>query len=421
MTENPETGTPGAERLSTRHAAERLGVKPETVYAYVSRGLLRRHRSANGRGSTFDAAEVDALALSRRSGRRPAPAAGVASPLTTGITLIEDDRCYYRGVDSSALAARHDYEEVAQWLWTGRLTPGVRFTAPPGQIAAARAGVAALPPSGTAEDRLHAATVAASAGDPLRSDLSPGTVHATARALVATLVEAQPELGPPPPDGAPLAARLWPRLTPRPPSAAGLRALDAALVLLLDHDMAVSTLAARVAATARAHPYAVALAGLGALDGPLHGAAAAPAHRMLRETSERDEAGDGAAAVVGTRLREGARVPGIGHLLYRRRDPRAETLFGLLEAVPEAAGALDASRRIVTAAGRHRPAFGNVDLALAVLSVGCGMQPEAGQVVFAVARTSGWVAHALEEYTEPAMRLRPSGQYRGPRPPRPVP
>ncbi|MFX4293468.1 citrate synthase [Streptomyces bohaiensis] len=414
MTDDPET-----ERLTTQQAAERLGVKPETVYAYVSRGLLRRHRSGHGRGSTFDAAEVDGL--SRRSGRRSAPVGPQHAPLVTGVTLIEDDRCYYRGVDSSALALRHGYEEVAHWLWTGELVPGTRFDAPAGQVAAARAAVEALPATGTAEDRLHAATVAASAGDPLRSDLTPATVHATARALVATLVEAHPLVGPPPPDGAPLAARLWPRLTARPASDAGLRALDAALVLLLDHDMAVSTLAARVAATARAHPYAVTLAGLGALDGPLHGAAAAPAHRMVREALERDATGDGAAAVVGARLREGARVPGVGHLLYTGDDPRATTLFALLEDVPGAGPAVGAARRIVAAAGRHRPTFGNVDLALAALSVGCGMQSEAGQVVFAVARTSGWVAHALEEYAEPAMRLRPSGRYRGPRPPRPVP
>jgi copper oxidase (laccase) domain-containing protein len=61
------------------------------------------------------------------------------------------------------------------------------------------------------------------------------------------------------------------------------------------------------------------------------------------------------------------------------------------------------------------------DLALAVLSVSCGMAPESGQVIFAVARIAGWIAHALEEYAEPPLRLRPSGVYRGPRPPRPLP
>lgn len=72
---------------------------------------------------------------------------------------------------------------------------------------------------------------------------------------------------------------------------ASLRVLDAALALLVDHDLAASTLAARVAASARAHPYAVVSAGLGALDGPLHGQASALVHRMLAEVLERGSAG----------------------------------------------------------------------------------------------------------------------------------
>lgn len=63
----------------------------------------------------------------------------------------------------------------------------------------------------------------------------------------------------------------------------------------------------------------------------------------------------------------------------------------------------------------------NVDLALAVLTVSCGMAAEAGETVFAVARTAGWMAHALEEYQERPLRMRPSGQYHGPRPPQPMP
>nr|MYR40268.1 helix-turn-helix domain-containing protein [Streptomyces sp. SID4944] len=130
MTDQPEPG-PGsrtATRLTTREAAELLGVKPETVYAYVSRGQLSSARAAGGRGSTFDADEVRALA--RRSGRRdPAPAGGDLV-FRTGITLIEDDRYYFRGVDATELARRHRYEEVAEWLWTGELRPGARFEAP---------------------------------------------------------------------------------------------------------------------------------------------------------------------------------------------------------------------------------------------------------------------------------------------------
>lgn len=418
MAEGTTAGADGPQprRLTTREAAERLGVKPETVYAYVSRGQLTSTRAENGRGSTFDAREVDALA---RGSARRAPAAGPREPagLSTRITLIGREHCYFRGVDTSELARHRQYEEVADWLWTGSLTPGIRFTAPEPLLAAARRAVDALPEHSTADDRLRAATVAAATADPLRFDLAPRAVLDTARGLIATLVAALPVQGPPPGDRPQLARALWAGLTPKAPTPAALRALDAALVLLIDHDLAVSTLAVRIAASTRAHPYAVALAGLGALEGPLHGAASGPAHRMLTEVLERGSA----AAVIAEQLREGRPVPGLGHLLYPGEDPRAVTLFALLDEVPEAAPALSAARDVAATAGRQDPRHPNIDLALAVLTASSGMPPGAGQAIFAVARTAGWFAHALEEYAEPALRLRPSGTYRGPRPPQPLP
>ncbi|GAA2430826.1 citrate synthase [Streptomyces pulveraceus] len=410
-------------RLSTREAAERLGVKPETVYAYVSRGQLSSSRAPGGRGSTFDAAEIDALA--RRTGRRaPSPAPGDLV-FRTGITLIEDDRYYFRGVDATELARQYAYEEVAEWLWTGELRPGIRFTAPAEALAAARRAVDALPAHSGSTDRLRVAVVAAATTDPLRFDLSREAVLAAARSLVPTLVSALPRAAgaPPEPGGAPdasgagLARRLWPKLTARPADEPSLAVLDTALALLIDHDLAASTLAARVAASAHAHPYAVVSAGLGVLEGPLHGAASGLAHRMLTEVLERGSA----APVVADHLRTGRRVPGLGHRLYTSEDPRARTLFALLAEVPRAAGALAAARDVVTTMARHAPLLANVDLALAVLSVSCGMPAEAGETVFAVSRTAGWIAHALEEYGERPLRMRPSGQYGGPRPPQPLP
>ncbi len=410
-------GGDGAERrLSTREAAERLGVKPETVYAYVSRGQLTSRRNPGGRGSTFDAAEVDALA--RRGARREPAAQGGDLAIRTGITLIDQDRCYYRGVDSSELTSRYGYEEVTDWLWTGVLRPGVRFTAPEDALAAARRAVGALPAHSGPMDRLRVAVVAAASADPLRFDLSEDAVLGTARALIPVLVDALPHLGSP--NGhtsAPLPRRLWSRLTPERPDEPSLRALDAALTLLIDHDLAASTLAARVAASARAHPYAVVSAGFGALDGPLHGAASGLAHRMLLEVLDRGSA----AAVVADHLRAGRRVPGLGHRVYQGEDPRARTLFRLLEDVPQAGPALAAAREVAATTARHTALHANVDLALAVLTVSAGMTPEAGETVFAVARTAGWIAHALEEYAERPLRMRPSGHYQGPRPPQPMP
>ncbi|AWK13120.1 citrate synthase [Streptomyces spongiicola] len=407
-------------RLTTREAAERLGVKPETVYAYVSRGQLGSRRDPGGRGSTFDAREVDEL-LSR--GRRQAGAGGEGTPVVrTGITLIDKDGYYFRGVDATELARRYHYEEIADWLWTGTLEQGVRFTAPPGLLDAARRAVGALPPHSGPVDRLRVAAIAAAAADPLRFDLDPSAVTGVGRTLIPTLVDALPVAAALPvatahrgEDG--LAPRLWSRLTARPADEAPLRALDMALALLIDHDLAASTLAVRVAASARAHPYAVVSAGLGALDGPLHGAASGLAHRMLAEVLERGSA----APVVADHLRAGRRVPGLGHRLYPAQDPRAEALFGALAGIPDARPALEAAREVEATAARQEELHSNVDLALAALSVSAGMAPEAGETVFAVARTAGWIAHALEEYEERPLRMRPSGRYNGPRPPRPAP
>ncbi|WP_411084163.1 citrate synthase [Streptomyces sp. cmx-18-6] len=416
MTDQPEPGAQRPPRLTTREAAELLGVKPETVYAYVSRGQLGSVRAAGGRGSTFDADEVRALA--RRSGRREPSPAGGELVFRTGITLIEQDRYYFRGVDATELARRHSYEEVAEWLWTGELRAGARFEAPPETLAAARRTVGALPAHSGSTDRLRVAVTAAAAMDPLRFDLTPPAVLSSARGLIPTLVGALPVLGTPlEAEGGSLARRLWPRLTARPVDAPALAALDAALALLIDHDLAASTLAARVAASAHAHPYAVVSAGLGVLEGPLHGAASGLAHRMLQEAVDRGSA----VPVVADHLRTGRGVPGLGHRLYRGEDPRARTLFALLEDVPQAAGALAAAREVVGTTARHAPLHANIDLALAVLSVSCGMAAEAGETVFAVSRTAGWIAHALEEYGERPLRIRPSGQYTGPRPPQPLP
>ncbi|MFI5524949.1 citrate/2-methylcitrate synthase [Streptomyces platensis] len=415
MAEQEAAQDADGQRLSTREAAARLGVKPETVYAYVSRGQLTSRREPGSRGSTFDAKEIDALA--RRTGRREPSTSSGELAVRTGITLIDRDHCYFRGVDTSELAARYSYEEVAEWLWTGELRPGIHFTAPQDALTAAQRAVQALPAHSGPMDRLRVAVIAAATADPLRFDLSDDTVTETARSLIPILVDALPSQTPKQRAADSLAPRLWSRLSAEPADAAALRVLDAALVLLIDHDLAASTCAVRVAASARAHPYAIVSAGFGALDGVLHGAASGLAHRMLLEVLDRGSA----ATVVADHLRAGRRVPGLGHRLYGGEDPRARTLFKLLEDVPQARPALEAARQVITTTARHTELHANVDLALAVLTVSTGMPTEAGETIFAISRTAGWIAHALEEYAERPLRLRPSGQYHGPRPPQPLP
>lgn len=415
--QEPAASAHEGRRLSTKEAAELLGVKPETVYAYVSRGQLSSRRAPDGRGSTFDAKDVEELRRRNRRDSSGSSSTGGELSVRTRITLIDKDRYYYRGVDATELAARHSYEEIAEWLWTGELRPGVTFTAPEASVTAARAAVAALPEHSGPTDRLRVAAVAASVADPLRYDLSENAVLGTARTLIPTLVAALPPMRLEHRDEAPLAHHLWSRLSGRTPDEASLRVLDTALGLLADHDLAASTLAVRVAASARAHAYAAVSAGLGVLEGPLHGAAGGLAHRLLLDVLERGTA----APVVADELRAGRSVPGLGHRLYTGEDPRARALFALLEEMPGAAPALAAARDIVTTTARHTPLHANVDLALAVFTVASGMHSDAAETVFAVARTAGWIAHTLEEYGERPLRMRPSGQYVGARPPQPLP
>lgn len=426
-------------RLTTAEVARRLGVKPQTVYAYVSRGLLHSVRQPGGHGSWFDAAEVDRL-IARGGARRRGRAGG--PEVRTRLTLISGGRLYYRGRDATELAREHTFESVAGWLWLGeeghRLpTP---FTAPAEVLSRARAALAALPPTARLTDRLRTVVTVAAAADPLRFQIEPTEVAATGAALLAAMVDALPMAGRPsgadasgeslPGEGAPeagtspedasgedtrLAARLWPRLTGRVPDLVPLATLNGALVLLADHDLAASTVAARVAASTRAHPYAVVSAGLAALDGPLHGNAVSAAYRLIAEAMA---SGD-PVEVYAERLRSDGRVAGFAdhvHLLYPDGDVRAATLLDALAGAGLPASLQAAVDGLVAAARRRSPRPPTIDFALAVLCHAYDMPPDAGEAIFAIARTAGWIAHALEEYAAPGQRFRFTGSYVGEQP-----
>jgi citrate synthase len=185
--------------------------------------------------------------------------------------------------------------------------------------------------------------------------------------------------------------------------------LRAALVLLADHELAASTLAARVAASVRADPYAVVATGLGAVGGALHGGASLGAETML--AAAQDAAG--APRVVGELLRRGERVPGFGHFVYRGGDPRAQLLLAMVRSAVPASPRLAVVDSVLAEMHRRALPEPNIDFALAVLASCAGMIRGAGEVIFAVARTAGWLAHALEEYTA-RTPLRPRAVYTGP-------
>jgi citrate synthase len=395
--------------MDAGEAAKRLGVKPATLYAYVSRGVLRRHRGEDGR-SRFDAAEVERLARRGRPRRGPSPAEVV---IESQITALGADRPYYRGQDALELAAHFDFEAVAGWLWTGSAPAeqDATWRAAPEAVNAGRAAQACLPDDLLPLEWLQFIVPALGATDPRRLTFDPLAVVAVGQSLIAGMVDCLP---PGSPSAAPeqtIAARLWPKLTPAPATPALVDALRVALVLLADHELAASTLAARVAASVRADPYAVVSAGLAAIGGALHGGASLGAEALLAEVRH----GQDARQALGLRLRRGERIPGFGHSVYKGQDGRGALLLDRVRAAAPDHDGLAAADAVVAEAKRRRLPELNVDFGLAALATVAGMTSGAGEAIFAIARTVGWLAHALEEYANPT-RLRLRAAYVGPAP-----
>ncbi|HEX5303866.1 MAG TPA: citrate/2-methylcitrate synthase, partial [Streptosporangiaceae bacterium] len=394
--------------------------KPATLYAYVSRGVLTRARAADGRASLFSADEVDRLA---RKGRPRRPAGTLEITVESAITEITADSLRFRGLDATRLAVSRTFEEVAELLWTGELRPeGGPWQARPAALAAGRAAQAALPAGTLPLERLQVIVPAMAATDPLRLQLDPSAVVAAGRNVIAGMVDCLPPAvpspdaagqGASPPDAAAgqaglVATRLWARLCGHRASPGLLHAISAALVLLADHELAASTLAARAAASVRADPYAVVGTGLGAVSGALHGGASLGAETLLAAASGPGDV----PRVVAELLRRGEKVPGFGHFVYRGGDPRATVLLDLVRRAAPKSGQLAVAEAVLAEVRQKSLPEPNIDFALATLARVAGMVRGAGEAIFAVSRTAGWVAHALEAYSGPGP-LRPRAIYTG--------
>ena len=388
--------------LTAAEAAARLGVKRESLYAYVSRGMLDRRLSEDGRTSLFALHDVERLRTERRRGR-PA-STSIDLTVTTSLTQISDDGVWYRGVPLADIAGRWSFERAAEWLWHGvddehvRPWPRLRGLAAPAHVAGARR-----------IDDLVALTAVVAAGDRARG---PATAAVAGRRLIGAFADHFPvpaKRRPTRPIDGSIAARLAARLGLPVPQDDLVSLVDTTLVALADHDLASSTLAARIAASTRADAYGVVISGLGVLTGPLHGAASGQVHRFLADA---ERAGD-VAATVEAHLAAGERIPGFGHKIYRTVDPRYPLLLDALRRTGRDLAVVDTTVRVVHERLGLHP---NVDLAIGAMSLSIGLPPDTGELLFAVARTAGWLAHAIEEYDEAPVRYRPRAVYIGPRP-----
>jgi citrate synthase len=383
--------------VDARTAAERLGVDVRTLYAYVSRGSLRRVSSPDGRSSRYDSDDLELLAQRSRPRTLPRPTASIDLIIATRVSTVTDGVVRYRGKDVLDLvAAGASFENVADLLWQDAAGD---WPQPPAADEAAwdfldalgtsvpvlqrfAIAIAALPASTLPASTLPASTLPAC--------MPPAQWAAYGRCLIGCLtgVGGRPRAASGArdlPRGA--ASRLWERWSPLRPTPARVRALNTALVLLAEHELALSTLSVRVAASARATPGACVLAGLSTLSGALHGGVGPVVHDILAS-------GDRRAA---------PRSPvAFGHLVHRHGDPRTAPL---LDAVYAFATPADRAR-ISEGARQAAAAQPNIDFPLGALTYAARMPPEAATAIFAIARTAGWIAHAAEEYAEPPLRFR---------------
>ena len=375
----------------------------------------------------------------------PAPSASStsASPVASGLdgyefarTALSDvdgarGRLVLRGHDVEALAGVASFEQVVGLFLDGALPADdrdlrralgaarVKAFARRDALSAAAGDTPPAPPADDM-DALRAAVAHLSTTGVDRDDAL--LVVAATAVYAAARDRARRGLAPVAPDPTRgHAADLLRMLRGDAPPAHDTAALDAYLTTVVDHGMNASTFAARVVASTGSDLVSAVVAGLGALKGPLHGGAPGPVLDML------DAVGAPARARpwLVDALARGDRVMGMGHRVYRVRDPRAAVLEGAIERLAVAAGGgrrLALARAVEQEATRllaerkpDRPLRANVEFFTAVLLDAVSVDRRTMTPVFAAARVVGWCAHVFEQRAVGRL-VRPSSTYVGPDP-----
>ena len=388
--------------MTAQEAAATLSVSPATIYAYVSRGMIRSEAAADGRNKRYRADDIRALKERRAplDARQPVESSSQLA-FDSAICLITPEGPFYRGASAADLSQKSSFEHVAALLWDALdFDPFAANGAE--DLWHALAPVAAAMADRSFIDRAAALMALAGGSDPAAfNGTVPGGAAIGVRAIrILTALAAGTA-----PSRAPAHRVLADAWAPGHRHAADL--IRRALVLIADHELNASTFAARVAVSTGTSIYDALGAALATLKGPRHGGASARAAKFVAALSP-DNPGPG----IKDLRAQGERLPGFGHVLYRAADPRAVALLAALEA----AGAdKRLTQGVVKAAHDIAGVDPNIDYAFGVLSHHLGLPPSAGITLFAIGRTAGWVAHAIEQRATNQL-IRPRARYTGPAP-----
>ncbi|QDC35956.1 MULTISPECIES: citrate synthase [Sphingobium] len=378
--------------ISAEEAQLRLGVRAQTLYAYVSRGHVQvRAHPADARRSLYRATDVDELAVRNGRSRKLADVASAAivwgePVLSSAITTVRAGRFFYRGHDAVGLAEDRPLEAVARLL-LGEDQPSadnMERTPPPDHV--------------DLHHRLYQMLAGRAAASPPMLGSSDGMIAAEAALLLDLVADAAA--------GAVLPGPIHQRLANSwgaDPHGATADLIRRMMILVADHELNASTFAARVTASTGASLAAAVLSGLSTLSGPRHGGMSAMARRFAAEAELH-----GARDAVHARLVEGRSLPGFGHPLYPQGDIRAKALLDGFE-LPASLAALRAAAKDLA------DVEPNIDFAMMAICLSCGMPAQAPFALFATARSAGWIAHAVEQ-NRTGKLIRPRARYVGPEP-----
>jgi citrate synthase len=395
--------------LSAREASAELAISPATLYAYVSRGLIRSEPSADSRSHRYRAEDVRGLKERRVPTPEPRGLRSFDADLPvmdTEIGTITEAGAIYRGVNCVDLAEKDTLEHTATLLWdVTSVDPFDPDNCP--SVSDAMRTIAEAAHRAAPIDRAIAVLALAASADPRAFTRAPDGRAMVGGRIVRLLVATMLNRGTSPEPLHLQIAQAWAGDNKHAPDL-----IRRALVLLADHELNASTFTVRCAASTGLNLYDAVIAGLAALKGPKHGGAGVLASRLVKTMVDND-----VAPVIRERVALGERFAGFGHGVYKRGDPRA---MSLLEALTRAGAPRKFTREIPERIAEATGEFVNIDYALAVLVHALRMPAGSELALFAMSRSVGWIAHASEQLQHGKL-IRPRARYVGPAPGRSAP
>lgn len=408
--------------IDAQTAMTSLGVKAQTLYAYVSRGLIRSVSPDKRKASLYYREDIEALQMRGRTRKasdnmaQRALRTGGGAVMQTTITDITEQGPRYRGHLAADLAlGGRSFEQCAELLWSG-LLPAAPVSWEP---AAERppfgefVRVLRLTARSNSSRRVLALAVEAWASCLGASpEMSAAAPIIAARDVVQVmtgcigLLREKPAFTPCRP-GQSVAESLA-RSLGIPGHETNLRLLDVALVVCADHELAPATFAARIAASAGADIYSCISSALGAFEGMSTGLGCDLAEQLLRSSGTPKSY----VAALAKAARQKHPLPGYNHAIYPHGDPRATALLEHMSALGKLNAKGSVALRCVEAAHAELGAEPSLGVALAVMGIAFDHPQGSAAAVMALGRCAGWIAHIYEQRMA-GFLVRPRAKYVG--------